>query len=215
MMMNFKNLVFALASLAGFVVASTPSFAVVEYVKICSIYGAYYYYSPGTDSCVNAITGEVKTQFEGGTINRQTYVTARVRALESDFCDECFAVVGSSGVSTRSVQMQVSTRLAVGRYNVTFNKRVDECAFSATLGSADSDSTQPPPGMITVARASATRQGVLIWTYNAHGDLTDRAFHLSLQCKQKTPYCTVHDTTGTHACTGQENVRDLGPPSPG
>jgi hypothetical protein len=40
----------ATALLAGF--AATPSQAQVEYVKICSLYGAGFFYIPGTDTCV-------------------------------------------------------------------------------------------------------------------------------------------------------------------
>jgi len=34
--------------------AVTPSHAQVQYVPICSIYGAAFFYIPGTDTCVNA-----------------------------------------------------------------------------------------------------------------------------------------------------------------
>lgn len=33
---------------------ATPSHAAVEYVKICTLYGAGFFYIPGTDTCVNA-----------------------------------------------------------------------------------------------------------------------------------------------------------------
>ena len=32
----------------------TPSHAAVEYEKVCSLYGAGFFYIPGTDTCVNA-----------------------------------------------------------------------------------------------------------------------------------------------------------------
>jgi hypothetical protein len=34
--------------------ASTPSHAQVQYVKICSLYGAGFFYIPGTDTCTSA-----------------------------------------------------------------------------------------------------------------------------------------------------------------
>jgi porin-like protein len=44
---------FAAAALfAG--LAATPGQAQVEYVKICSLYGAGFFYIPGTDTCLNA-----------------------------------------------------------------------------------------------------------------------------------------------------------------
>jgi hypothetical protein len=33
---------------------SAPGHAAVEYVKVCSLYGAGFFYIPGTDTCVNA-----------------------------------------------------------------------------------------------------------------------------------------------------------------
>jgi hypothetical protein len=41
----------AIALLAG--LAATPSQAQVEYVKVCTLYGAGFSYIPGTDTCVN------------------------------------------------------------------------------------------------------------------------------------------------------------------
>ena len=44
----------------------------VEYVKVCDLYGAFYYYLPGTDICVNANTGHTKKATEGGLVNGLT-----------------------------------------------------------------------------------------------------------------------------------------------
>jgi hypothetical protein len=50
--------------LAGF---AANAHAAVEYVKICPLYGPFYYYLPDTDICVNARTGDMRKQTEGGT----------------------------------------------------------------------------------------------------------------------------------------------------
>jgi hypothetical protein len=42
------------AAVAFFAVATPGHAAPVEYVKICSLYGAGFFYIPGTDTCVNA-----------------------------------------------------------------------------------------------------------------------------------------------------------------
>jgi len=42
----------ATALLVGF--SATPSQAQVEYVRLCTLYGAAFFYIPGTDTCVNA-----------------------------------------------------------------------------------------------------------------------------------------------------------------
>jgi hypothetical protein len=43
-----------LAAAALTLLTSAPSHAAVEYVKICTLYGAGFFYIPGTDTCVNA-----------------------------------------------------------------------------------------------------------------------------------------------------------------
>jgi hypothetical protein len=42
-----------LAAAALMLITTAPGYAVVEYVKICSLYGAGFFYIPGTDTCVN------------------------------------------------------------------------------------------------------------------------------------------------------------------
>lgn len=48
-----------------------PATAAVEYVKVCSLYGAGYYYIPGTDTCLNVRTGETKRATEAGLWSAQ------------------------------------------------------------------------------------------------------------------------------------------------
>ena len=51
----------ALAVAALTLLTSAPGHAAVEYVKICSLYGAGFFYIPGTDTCMNAnqiLTGQ-------------------------------------------------------------------------------------------------------------------------------------------------------------
>jgi hypothetical protein len=216
--MKAKILLLALFSLLS-VSFSSPAFAPVEYVKVCSLYGSRFFYGPGTDSCIDSITGEVKTRFDdgggGATIHRQTYVVARVRALESDYCDGCFAVVRAGGQSTRSEGVSGITHVGPGQFDVMFEKPVHGCAYSATLGIPDNDGSQQPPGIITVGRVPDTEnKGLSVWIYNLRGSLVDRPFHLSAACAHKKPFCNVIDSAGTHACTGAEPVPGLGPAGP-
>ena len=46
--------------------------APVEYTKICSLYGAGFFYIPGTDTCVNANTGQTKKATEHGVVEGVT-----------------------------------------------------------------------------------------------------------------------------------------------
>lgn len=73
-----------LAVLSGTVGAVTPGFAQpVEYVRVCSIYGAQYYYSPGTDTCINANTGVTKRQTENGTVTSKTALAQSVEDIDN------------------------------------------------------------------------------------------------------------------------------------
>lgn len=55
------------ALLAGLLLAPTANAAPVEYVRVCSLYGAGFHYIPGTDVCLNETTGDARQQTEGGT----------------------------------------------------------------------------------------------------------------------------------------------------
>ncbi len=46
-----------------------PANAAVEYVRICSLYGAGWFYYPGSDSCVNLYTGETRKATEDGVFS--------------------------------------------------------------------------------------------------------------------------------------------------
>ncbi|RUU05262.1 hypothetical protein EOD23_15535 [Mesorhizobium sp. USDA-HM6] len=73
------------AILGAATLLAAPSEAAVEYVRVCDAYGANYYYSPGTNTCINAQTGETRMEVddgEGGT----TTVTGKT-ALASQVDD--------------------------------------------------------------------------------------------------------------------------------
>jgi hypothetical protein len=55
MSISFKlRTALSIAALASSAIITSPSRAApVEYVKICSLYGAAFFYIPGTDTCVN------------------------------------------------------------------------------------------------------------------------------------------------------------------
>jgi len=53
--------------LVGLICIASNSYATpVEYVKVCSFYGAEFFYLPGTDTCFNPTTGETRQATEGG-----------------------------------------------------------------------------------------------------------------------------------------------------
>ena len=57
----------AVVSFAVLLLAPGKSWAPVEYVKICSLYGAGFHYHPGTDVCWNPDTEDARQQTEDGT----------------------------------------------------------------------------------------------------------------------------------------------------
>lgn len=69
--MDMKRVLLAASLAAG--LFSIPSAArAVEYVKVCSVYGKMYYFIPGTDTCVNANTGQTKKATEHGVVEGVT-----------------------------------------------------------------------------------------------------------------------------------------------
>jgi hypothetical protein len=63
----------------------TPGHAVVEYEKICSLYGAGFFYIPGTDTCVNA-QQIVQSQFDlAREVTRASTGTAMAASLVNPF----------------------------------------------------------------------------------------------------------------------------------
>jgi hypothetical protein len=59
--------VVAMLTIAATVILTPAEAAPVEYVKICSLYGAGFYYIPGTDTCFNPILHDAREQTAGGT----------------------------------------------------------------------------------------------------------------------------------------------------
>jgi hypothetical protein len=75
-----------LAAASGFPMSALA--APVEYVKICTAYGADYYYSPGTDTCINARTGVTKREVDDGaggtrTVTGKTALASKVDDIDS------------------------------------------------------------------------------------------------------------------------------------
>ncbi|HTJ58029.1 MAG TPA: porin [Devosiaceae bacterium] len=53
-------------------VMTPPASAAVEYVRVCSLYGAHFFYDPGTATCINAQTGVTKTVTATGVVTGVT-----------------------------------------------------------------------------------------------------------------------------------------------
>ncbi len=53
-------------SIATALFAASTAAEPVEYVRVCSLFGASFNYVPGTDTCTNALTGDTRVVTEGG-----------------------------------------------------------------------------------------------------------------------------------------------------
>lgn len=62
-----KHLMSMTAAAAMLLIAPASHAAPVEYVRVCSIYGSGFHYIPGTDTCLNDVTGDARQQTEAGT----------------------------------------------------------------------------------------------------------------------------------------------------
>lgn len=70
--------------LAAFSLMPATSAHAVDFVRICTSYGSDFYYSPGTDVCVNAITGLTKQDTLSGTVEGKTVYRAKADQAVAD-----------------------------------------------------------------------------------------------------------------------------------
>lgn len=54
----------------------------VDYVRVCDAFGADYLYVPGTETCLNPLTGETRTDTADGTVVGESEIAHRIGALE-------------------------------------------------------------------------------------------------------------------------------------
>lgn len=56
-----------IVSMMGLLALASPGYSQVQYVKICSLYGAGFSYIPGTNICLNQETGDARQQTTAGS----------------------------------------------------------------------------------------------------------------------------------------------------
>ncbi len=69
-----------------------------------------------------------------------------------------------------------------GAYQVTFNRRVTNCALIATIGRVNSAPKNPDPGEIGVAYRDGRADSVFVKTRDSGGVAEDQSFHLAVLC---------------------------------
>ncbi len=82
-----RTLVTRLIFIAGFAMSVMANNALarvnVDYVRICSLFGAGFYYLPGSDRCLAPVTGKVRyVDSNGKVIFTQTQLSYRITLLE-------------------------------------------------------------------------------------------------------------------------------------
>ena len=87
-----------------------------------------------------------------------------------------YAVINSSGSTTRGSGVQSSTRVSTGRYNVTFTRKVKDCGYVASLtsttgGSATASAHPNPSGAI-----------IQVYTFGPTGTSANQNFTLMVSC---------------------------------
>jgi hypothetical protein len=97
---------------------------------------------------------------------------------------DLFAVVESTGTLARGNRAISTSHLSTGNYEVIFDKNVNKCAFTASIGTTSTGSI-PTPGVITVAGRAGNRAGVFIRIVDRNGNSLDSSFHLSVTCGKK------------------------------
>jgi hypothetical protein len=118
--------------------------------------------------------------------NLDSNATGKVEFLNADQLDgldsstfRLWAVVRSGGALERQSGATDVDRTGEGRYEVTFNRDVSDCAYVATIGNPTTGT--PSAGEIGVSQSNDTN-AVLVRTRDSDGTFTDRAFHLALHC---------------------------------
>jgi hypothetical protein len=92
-----------------------------------------------------------------------------------------YAVVDATGNLARGPRVVSSARLSAGNYEVIFNRKIKNCAFTATLGTTGTGSI-PAPGLITVAGRAGNFSGVFVRIVDRTGTSLDSSFHLAVTC---------------------------------
>jgi hypothetical protein len=63
---SLRKMLLASACLAFTALPAATAWAAGDYVRICSLYGANFFYIPGTDVCYNSVNGETRQATEYG-----------------------------------------------------------------------------------------------------------------------------------------------------
>lgn len=92
------------------------------------------------------------------------------------------AAVNTNGTLARGSGVTSTTNLAVGLYQIIFDRNVTQCVYVATIG--DPGPGAAGPGQIDVAQLGNNARGVFLRTSNSAGAVTNLSFHLLVFCNK-------------------------------
>jgi hypothetical protein len=94
--------------------------------------------------------------------------------------------VSGNGVATGGAfDVDSVVRVGVGHYLITFDRSVSSCVWSVTLGRESSVSVAAHSPVEGQASGTQSTGGTLrVSTMDSDGNLTDRAFHVVVMCRQ-------------------------------
>jgi hypothetical protein len=115
---------------------------------------------------------------------QQTQAPEEVQADadSSDSATTFYAVVNADGTLARGFRAASSQKVAVGNYEVIFNRNVRNSAYVATIGLSGALGAASP-GEITVVGRFNNERGVFITTHNSAGAPADNGFHLAVHSR--------------------------------
>jgi hypothetical protein len=122
-MRNITIAVFSLLLSLTFAAKETVAGGTVQHVIVCSLYGAAFFYIPGTDSCLNPDTGDVRTATAFGVVRGVSRLAGRVAALEGNVSD-----LQAETAALQSSQEQMQTR-----FDADFRDANDGNAIASAL----------------------------------------------------------------------------------
>lgn len=109
-----------------------------------------------------------------------SFAVAVVSFSSGTFAAASFAVVSSAGTLVRGEDATSAVRRGTGKYSVTFNSSVRNCAFVATLAATGSSGS--PTGFAGLALNPVNNRTVDVQTHSENGNNSDRPFHLVVIC---------------------------------
>jgi hypothetical protein len=120
----------------------------VEYVRICDIYGANWFYIPGTDTCINTSTGETRVRTELGTKVDQSELANRVSETEGGIEETQSEINATNAELTKTNRqldqqkkqinnLQDSQSDLEQRFDNTFDQSLDGIAIAMALAGPD------------------------------------------------------------------------------